>query len=106
MAGFGQPKTGGRQRGTPNRATLAFSERMDELREQLDVCPIQVLMEIAAGKKLNGERMLVDESVRVRAAAELLAYLFPKKRAAVEVSGPDGTQVVFAVVRDDSEQPV
>ena len=102
MAGIGQPKTGGREKGTPNKSTQTLISRMDELREQLDVCPIQVLMEIAAGKKLNGERMLVDESVRVRAAAELCSYVYPKRKA-VEVSGPDGTQIVFAVVQDQEE---
>jgi hypothetical protein len=103
MAGLGQPKTGGREKGTPNKSTQTLAARMDELREQgLDVCPIQVLMEIAAGKKLNGERILVDESVRVRAAAELCSYIYPKRKA-VEVSGADGTQIVFAVVQDQEE---
>lgn len=100
MAGIGQPKTGGRTKNTPNKATLAFVARMDELREQgLEVCPIRVLMELASARKLTGENLSVDPSVRVRAAGELCSYIYPKRKA-VEISGTDGTPITFAVVAD------
>jgi hypothetical protein len=102
MAGQGQPKTGGRAKGTPNKMTREFVDRLEELRGQgLDVCPIQILLELAAARNLKGEALSVDPSVRARAAAEIVSYCYPKRKA-VELTGHDNTPIVFAVVRDDS----
>jgi hypothetical protein len=105
MAGRGQPRTGGRQKGTPNRATKDFQERMEELQRQgLDSCPIRVLMELASGKTIDGDEIEVDAAVRGRAAAELCSYIYPKRKA-IEVSGQQETSLLFSVVLDDAPVP-
>ncbi len=101
MAGLGQPKTGGRVKGTPNKRTVALLERMAELRAQgLDCCPLQILMEFACGKKLTGEVIDVEHSIRLRASAELMTYLHPRLRS-VEIAGADGATITFSVIADD-----
>jgi hypothetical protein len=111
MAGTGSGKTGGRQKGTPNKSTQQFVERMDELRAQgLDCDPIQVLMEFAAGKQFDPDGNVVaivppvEPRERIKAAAELCSYVFPKRKA-MEVSGDLGTSIQFIIAPDPVPLP-
>lgn len=106
MAATGQTKTGGRKKGTPNKSTLNLVERMEELRAQgLDCDPIRVLMEFSIGKQLNEDGQLVPISPaveprdRIKAAAELCSYVFPKRKA-MEITGETGTQIQFVIAQD------
>jgi hypothetical protein len=106
----------------PKQGTKEFVARMNELRELgLDCDPIQVLMEIAIGKKLVkkpgapgtcptdytleavvggydklNNPMTVEASTRAKAAAELCSYIFPKRKA-IEHEVTDATVVMFSV---------
>jgi hypothetical protein len=113
----------------PRQGTKEFVARMNELRELgLECDPIQVLMEIAIGKKLVkkpgapgtcptdytlepvvggydrlNNPMTVEASTRAKAAAELCSYIFPKRKA-IEHEVTDGTTVVFAVQPDVADE--
>src|SRR5690349_21126382 len=63
-------KTGGRRAGTPNRRTVELSDRLTEL----GVDPVAQLAQIALDDDAAAE-------LRARVACELLAYLYPKRRA-------------------------
>lgn len=67
-------KTGGRQAFTPNRRTLELAERL----EAAGFDPVRVVIEIARDVAAAPE-------LRLRAASELLPYLFPRRKA-VELS--------------------
>jgi hypothetical protein len=69
----GQPKTGGRRAGTPNRATLALRERI--VRE---ADPIAVLCAIAAGERMHGPRGYRPPTIKQRLkAAKALTTKLP-----------------------------
>jgi len=71
----GQKKAGGRQKGTPNKAT--------ELRlmvEAAGVEPFEVLLQLCKSR---------DEGIKLGAAKEASKYLYYQKRIQ-EISGPDG----------------
>jgi hypothetical protein len=55
--------------------------------EGLDVCPIRILMELAAGKTTSGEPLSVSQVVKLKAASELCSYLYPRRKA-VEIETP------------------
>jgi hypothetical protein len=63
------PKTGGRKKGTPNRATLA-------LKEKLDTFGCDPLLELA--------KMAMNEAnpleIRVRCLSEIAPYVYPKRK--------------------------
>jgi hypothetical protein len=69
-------KTGGRQRGTPNRASRDVSERL----QALGCDPVAGMARLAMDAGNSAE-------LRLRAYAELAAYCFPRLRA-IEVK-PD-----------------
>lgn len=73
MGKKGFPKTGGRKKGTPNRASLPVTEIC-----QTNGCsPIEVLIEFCKSK---------NPQLRFQAAKELCQYLHPKRKA-IELSG-------------------
>ena len=80
-------KTGGRTAGVPNRRTTDFAERMKALKCD----PVEGLAMIAADSA-------TDIALRARIFADLLPYLYPKRKM-VEVSGPNG-----GAIRIDDEQ--
>lgn len=90
-----------------------FEDRMNELRALgLDCDPIQVLMEVACGQKLNKKTGQLEEmnpapepKDRAKAAAELCSYQYPKLKS-VEVSGSDGNPIQFLVTPDLTPLPV
>jgi len=65
----GLPKTGGRQRGTPNKATLAVEEGINAT----GCDPLLELAKIAMNTKFPVE-------VRVRCLCELASFLYPKRK--------------------------
>jgi hypothetical protein len=80
----GLPKTGGRQRGTPNRATLSLREKFTGL----DYDPIGELIEIARAPNTPLE-------MRVHIHLGMLPYLYPKRKPVDQVSEePMATKVV------------
>ncbi|MBX9587894.1 MAG: hypothetical protein K2X43_01225 [Hyphomonadaceae bacterium] len=70
MAGRGQPKTGGRQRGTPNKNTAEQRRRMSELKAS-GRDPVTFFTQI-----LQNEEAPLD--LRFAAAKELAPYMHPK----------------------------
>ncbi len=71
-------KTGGRTAGTPNKRTAELTERLAEL----GCDPLEGLARIAADPA-------TEPALRARVYADLLPYLYPKRKA-VELSGFDG----------------
>jgi hypothetical protein len=75
-------KTGGRQTGTPNKRTAHLAERL----EALGCDPVGELVNLAQAAD-------IDPTIRVRCYIDLLAYLYPKRKA-VEVSGAENPIVI------------
>ena len=73
----GLPKTGGREKGTPNRATLALKEQLDAL----GCDPLVELAKIAMNQKNAVE-------IRVRCLSEIAGYIYPRRKA-VDMSSDD-----------------
>jgi len=65
----GLPKTGGRKKGTPNKATLNIAEKL----EALGWDPLEGLAQIAMNLKNTPE-------LRARCHLEAMSYLYPKRR--------------------------
>lgn len=85
-------KTGGRQKGTPNKLSADIEEKL----RALGCDPIAGMARIALGFDENGERIPgVTVDLQARMHAELAQYIAPKRKA-VEHSGPDGGSVVVA----------
>lgn len=101
-----RPKTGGRQKGTPNRKTM----EIEKLLEEMDFNPIEFLVYVAMGNWkaigydtatiCTGYTKLGDPIVEERlnaklrtdAAKEVASYVFPKRKA-IEHSGPGGDTI-------------
>lgn len=66
---IGLPKTGGRKKGRPNRATLTLREKLDEI----GCDPLIELAKIAMDKKKSDE-------IRVRCFSEIAAYIYPRPK--------------------------
>ena len=81
---IGSPKTGGRRKGTPNRATLALRDKL----EALGCDPAIELAKMGMNDKNPGE-------LRERCLNDLLPYVYPKRKP-VDVSseGPSVTNVI------------
>lgn len=89
----GYPRTGGRAKGTPNRASLVTRDYIVK-----DGAPVRVLCQIAAGRKMiaaaspgakKREVAYPTLDQRLRAAEILAKKVIPDLRS-VEASGPDG----------------
>lgn len=82
MAGLGKQKTGGRQKGTPNKATSQVRAAAAKL------CPemLKVLAKIARSEKS-------EDKDRIDAATTILQYGAGKPTEMVEHSGPDGDPI-------------
>lgn len=66
---LGLPKTGGRKKGTPNKASLAIEQKL----VALGCDPVAILAGIAMDEKAPLE-------ARIRCASDLLSYCYPKRR--------------------------
>ncbi len=76
----GQPKTGGRQPGTPNRQTVEVIERLIELKCD----PIEGMAKLALDEANTPE-------LRGRMYGELANYVYPKRKAMEFVPGKGGS---------------
>ncbi len=65
----GLPKTGGREKGVPNRATLTLKEKL----EAMSCDPVIELAKVGMDKKNPLE-------IRVRCLSEIASYLYPKRK--------------------------
>jgi hypothetical protein len=74
-------RRGGRQKGTPNKRTIAVAETL----AALGCDPIKQMGKIALDER-------VEVSVRVQVLKELCQYVAPKRKA-VEVTGEDGSSI-------------
>jgi hypothetical protein len=83
----GLPKTGGRKKGTPNKATVELAERLHEL----GCDPLSVIATVCMNNRLSAE-------LRMRAAFELLSYRYPKRRPIEGVSSQPPTYEVKTIV--------
>src|SRR5438477_7927370 len=86
---LGLPKTGGRQKGTPNKATLAINEKLVEL----GCDPIAILARICMNEKSPLD-------ARIRCAVELSSYVYPKRRP-LDNHEPQGSCEVKTIVEHE-----
>ena len=77
-------KTGGRQKGTPNKDTQALQERIAQRYPGWD--PVEAMAEIARDDQN-------DVMIRLAALKEIAQYIHPKRKA-IEHTGKDGTPLV------------
>ena len=102
----GQAKTGGRGKGTPNKRTAEFRERL----VSLNCDPLQVLamivngeetQPVATGKNDDGTFIVEDLpptwELRAKYASDLLNYEYPKRKA-VEITGADGNELKIRIL--------
>lgn len=87
----GQPRTGGRKPGVPNRITREILEKLEEL----GCDPIEGMAKLAMDPKNTPE-------LRGKMYAELASFAFPKRKA-VDLSGPGGGPLQVQVVISDAE---
>jgi hypothetical protein len=87
---LGQPKTGGRTKGTPNRVTLTIKEKLDGI----GCDPLIELAEIAMDSKYRIE-------IRVRCLSEIASYLYPKRRP-VDISSDESPVTNVITMLDPS----
>ena len=86
---IGLPKTGGRKKGTPNKSSLAISEKLAEL----GCDPIAILARICMNEKSPLD-------ARIRCAIELSTYVYPKRRP-LDISEPQGYCEVKTIVEHE-----
>lgn len=85
-------KTGGRVAGTPNKRTAELMERL----EALGCDPLEGLVAIARDPS-------TDAALRARVYAELMPYLYPKRKAVeMEFTGGSLLDVLQAMRGDDA----
>jgi len=89
-------KTGGREKGTPNKRTVELAERL----EALDCDPVARLANLANDPDL-------DPAIRARCCIELMAYLYPKRKAIefteIEQPEPDDRPDLGYLTTDELE---
>jgi hypothetical protein len=83
----GIPKTGGRKKGTPNKASAAKAAEV----AASGLTPLEYMLEVV--RDLDAER-----SVRLDAAAKAAPYVHPKL-ASIEHTGEDGGPLVVKIIR-------
>src|SRR5271157_5666474 len=91
----GLPKTGGRERGTPNKRTLDLAQKL----EALGCDPIAGLAEIALAPETAPE-------LKVRCYAELAQYVHAKRKAiALESAASDDIRLIVEFVEPTPTDP-
>jgi hypothetical protein len=86
----GLPKSGGRKKGTPNKSSLAISEKLADL----GCDPIAILAGICMDEKFP-----ID--ARIRCAIELSSYVYPKRRP-LDNPEPQGSREVKTIVEPEA----
>lgn len=87
----GTPKTGGRQPGTPNKATAAIKPALDALGLRRDGADRHL-------QRLNTLTASTDEGIAVKALAIVLAYRFGKPPEFVTVVGDPDRPLLIKIV--------
>jgi hypothetical protein len=87
----GLPKTGGRERGTPNKRTLDLAQKL----EALGCDPIEGLARIAMDTATAPD-------LQVRCYAELAQYVHAKRKAIALESAPSDDMRVIVEFREPS----
>jgi hypothetical protein len=82
-------KTGGRQKGTPNKNRAALLTKLDEAFPSYD--PLLALVEIAQDPETG-------LSMRVDCHKTLASYIYPKMRAAEPVVANEASPLVIKIV--------
>ena len=90
---IGLPKTGGRQKGTPNRATLMLKEKLDDL----GCDPLVELAKIGMNPKIPIE-------IRVRCFIEIASYVYPKRKP-VDAPNHERPVINLNTTLDNSDDP-
>jgi|SRR5881392_3953908 len=89
----GLPKTGGRKKGTPNKS----SNGIRDLAQQYGPDAIMELATILTTSE--------NHQARIAAAKELLDRGYGKAMQAIEMSGPDGGEIVFTKIAREIVDP-
>lgn len=74
-------KTGGRKRGTPNKATA----KVKEVFQNFGFCPLSLIIELSEG---------LSPSERISILMKILPYLYPKR------TPQDGTKIAMSLFDD------
>ena len=83
----GKPKTGGKKKGTPNKATSSIREKFSQL---LDGYSIDLMT-----KDLKS----VEPAERLRIVSGLAEFIIPKMNR-TEVKNDDGNQITLKIIRE------
>lgn len=83
----GQPKLGGRKKGTPNKDVAPIREKFQQL---LDGYTIELML-----KDLNG----LEGGERLRIVSGLAEFIIPKMNR-TEVKNDDGNQITLKIIRE------
>lgn len=83
----GKPKTGGKKKGTPNKATASIREKFSQL---LDGYSIDLMT-----KDLKS----VEPAERLRIVSGLAEFIIPKMNR-TEVKNDDGNQITLKIIRE------
>lgn len=92
---WGLPKTGGRQKGTPNKATLTVQEKLDSI----GCDPIVELAKLAMNEKYA-------EEFRRRCLSDLASYICPKPKPTDLTTTPERPVINVNTTLDDSDDSV
>jgi hypothetical protein len=85
-------KTGGRKRGTPNKATSAAAKKAEKIAASGET-PLEYLLSVMRDEK-------EDRPVRMDAAKAAAPYIHPKL-ANIEHTGPDGGAIKVHMIAGD-----
>jgi hypothetical protein len=92
---WGLPKTGGRQKGTPNKATLTVQEKLDSI----GCDPIIELAKLGMNEKF-------PEEFRRRCFSDLASYICPKPKPTDLTTTPERPVINVNTTLDDSDGSV
>jgi hypothetical protein len=90
---LGLPKSGGRQKGTPNRATLTLNEKLDAL----GCDPLIELAKLGMNEKISIE-------IRMRCLSEIASYVYPKRKP-VDASDHERPVINVSTNLENSDDP-
>lgn len=99
-------KTGGRQKGTPNKDT----QELKEIAERLGVNPFEVMLLFAKGDwqalgyknemyvssegdKSTSYKYTIDPATRAKMASDACQFMYPKRKSIEVLSAEDGPEV-------------
>lgn len=94
----GSPKTGGRQPGTPNKATADFRQTITDLLGKNAQNVDRWLQMVAEG---DGAEVKPDPAKALDLLAKLAEYGAPKLNR-TELTGKEGKDLTFTLSRDDA----